>query len=547
MKTKTIPQSLIIHSTAALRIALLSGALFLASPAFSQEAAVAHGKIGPLGEVYGSAVLAGGSLSVTRLALGQYSIEVTAPGAFGSATTEDFVLHATPTDSASDDEIAVVQIESVTPDAVLARVRLADVEVAANLDGQAPVDTPFYFSLLRIGTGPLDASSRFLAATGRVAADGTLLSVAHAESLSFAASRSSEGNYELVLSGAGAFASDGIHHYALTLGVYGGGVTDEIIRGNNINTTSDDEVVFRVILDDAQDVANDNLQTPADRPFAFAIHRLHGAAAGELPESRLLLALARVDGSNGALLRGGTSLPGLSLSSQRNSTGRYRLVLQQPGRFAGRLAHEFVALPQVQFSGYADEFAAAQASVFDNNTLHIDVAVNDVENGGTNLGTAEDGDFGLILLDSRAVQQADIKIGRKPQTNSMRGDDRYSSTFAGQTLRIKAKGRRLSRYHQAVENDGSVTDRLAIRAKHFGRRVRVQHRRIGSGGGNVTAAMRGSGLQLADVAPEGEVRFQTRSRFAGKKGKRAGRIDSRAFSLSGGTTDAVRVRLKQQP
>ncbi len=528
-----------------LKKVLLLGAALLASPdsGWSQEATIALGKVGPDGVLYHSSNTLAGVVTTSRLANGHYQIDVTAPGAFAGAGVEDFVLQVTPTNSASDDEIAVVQIQSVTNDTILARARLADVEDAGDLDTQVAVDTGFFFNLLRIRSGArLDRSTRSLAATGRVTFDGTLVSSAHPVSYGLATSRSSTGNYEIVLSRAGQFAADTANDYVLTLGVMGSGVIDEIIRGNTVVTASDDEVVFRVILDDAQDDSNDNLSTPEDRSFAFAIHRLVPSAH---PESALLLALARVDGSNGNLVSGASSLAGATLSSQRNSTGRYRITLQKPGFLEGRFDHEFSAMAQVHFSGFADEFAAVNIDAFDHHTLHLDVAVNDVETSGTNLAVATDADFSLVLYEARPSYQADLRIGRTAAPSGLRGDNLYRPNASGQTLKLRTRSRRGLKVFQTLENDGNVVGPLRIRAKHRGRRVRVSHFRLTGGKTNVTPAMKGAGLVQSDLAPDTNVRLLTQIRFLGKKTKRATTLTTVAFSPHGGITDTTRATVKR--
>lgn len=512
--------------------------LFFSLQGSAQEAALANGKVGPDGVLYQSTNTLGGTVSTARLAAGSYQIEVNAPGAFAGAITNDFALLVTPVNSISDDEIATAVIQSVTDDTLTARVRLADIEDAADPDNQAAVDTGFFFSLLRFPDATtLEATTSQLTATGRVGFNGQLLSAAVPPEFTLDVIRSSVGNYQITLSRPGAFINDDGHDYALNLAVVGTGVTDEIIRGNTVVTASDDEVVFRVILDDAQDTSNDNLTEPTDRTFAFAIHRLESI---EGTQSGLLLGLLRFDGFLGLPLNAATSIPGGTLSGERTGPGRYRIALEVPGYFENRFDHEFAAFPQVEFSGYADDFAAASVDVFDHDTLHIDVAVNDVETSGTNLGVGEDRDFFLVLYDARTTTQADLHIGKRPKLSRMKGDDRYHAKAKGQVLHLRKPTARGYRYFQAVENDGNVRDRLLLRGRIKGQGKMTQHRLTG-GRTNVTAAVRKSGYLPEAIAPGESIRFESRLRLPSESAAGRSKILCRSLSPAGGLTDATKA------
>ncbi|MCB1207540.1 MAG: hypothetical protein KDN18_25035 [Verrucomicrobiae bacterium] len=512
--------------------------LFSGLPGFSREATIANGKVGPDGVLYQSTNTLGGTVSTARLAAGSYQIEVNAPGAFAGAITNDFAILVTPVNSISDDEIATAVIQSLTDDTLTARVRLADIEDAADPNNQAAVDTGFFFSLLRFPDGTtLEATSSQLTATGRVGFNGELLSAAVPPEFTLDVIRSSVGNYQITLSRPGAFINDDGHDYALNLAVVGTGVTDEIIRGNTVVTASDDEVVFRVILDDAQDTSNDNLTEPTDRTFAFAIHRLESI---EGPQSSLLLGMLRFDGFIGIPLNSATSIPGGTLSGERTGPGRYRIALEVPGYFKDRYDGEFAAFPQVEFSGYADDFAVASVDVFDYDTLHIDVAVNDVETAGTNLGVGEDRDFFLVLYDARTTTQADLHIGKGPTLSRMKGDDRYQAKAKGQVLNLRKPIAKGYRYFQAVENDGNVRDRFVFRGRLKGE-GKMKHFRLSGGKTNVTAAVRNSGYLAESIAPGDSIRFESRLRLPSGSAASRSKILCRSLSPAGGLTDATKA------
>jgi len=236
----------------------------------------------------------------------------------------------------------------------------------------------------------------------------------------------------------------------------------------------------------------------------------------------MLVAIGRV-GPDGVLYNSANAVDGM-INTSRLAVGSYEIVLSRPGAFAEDNA-----------------FASVQVQIFDPDTMHLNVAVNDVEHSGTNMGVPTDAGFAIALYDGRAAHQADLKIGRGRELSTMRGDDLYRADAAGQRLRFKKVPRRGVRYFHAVENDGNVTDRLVLQAKDRGRGLRVRHRRLAGGAANVTAALRSSGLELPTLAPGENLRFETRLRFRGSDHARSARVTARANSFSGGQPDASRA------
>lgn len=528
-----------------LRAIVALAAITMASTSFAQESVVAIGKVSSAGAVTHSSNTVSGVVTANRPAIGQYHVEITSTGAFAGTSADDFVVNIGVEGSFSDDITAVANVQSPTDDVLTIDVNVGAVEDSTNLNLAEERNNGFFFVIHRIpASGAVDSSSRYLVATGTAGSGGGVGGGISPQGYALAGSRNSAGNYELSLSKVGAFIGDSVNDYVILLTVDGLGPQDKIIRGDGATAVSDDEVLFDVRVDDAQDETSDSAVIPTDRAYQFTIYRVSGGTEPALPASKLLRALGSVDGSTGDLINGTTSFSGGMLTSLRTAEGDYEILITAPGAFADSLSSEMVVQVLVSHNAITDEVPCGRATVVDADTLRIDVGTADVEQSGTDQATAIDRDFFFLLHEASASPRSDMHIGRKRALTKMKGDNRYNLNSAGQKIRVKAKGKR-GKYFFAVENDGHVIDDLLVRQKGKIKGVKPKFFRLSGGRRNVSAKVKSVGYSVSDMRPDKIILFQVKTKFK-PRDERKGKVRlGVSSSLEPTSRDTSLARIKK--
>lgn len=523
---------------AALMLASMAGSVGL----LAQDNVVALGRVNSTGTLLNGTTTVNGVISTTFNGTGDYTVEVTSLGAFAGSDANDYVMQVTVSSTASGDETIKASVTSVTDDVVTINVHVDDVEDTTNAFGPLETNSAFHFVLYRIpDTLPAVGGTRFLIGTGLVNGSGTLLSGTGVGGITISSTQNGTGDYNVVLSKAGAFADDVFNDYVLALSARSTGVQDQAVRGAPTNTASNDEIVFNIHTDDVQANPDANVGVSANEDFYFTVYRI--APVGGLPASQLLLALAKVD-SAGLLLSSPNAFDGGTMSASRVGEGEYRVTIVSPGAFAGRTATEFLAHANLDQAVSADEAIISNVTIPNDDTLEVSVNINDVEASGEAAGVPTDGSFFLSLFDARAELQPDMRIGEKGNLTKMKGNNTYNTTGAGQQLRLKLVSTSRKKYFFALENDGNIADNVRIKEKGAGNRVRTNYFRLTGGRANVTAKVRKAGSIAEEVNPGAFVRYEGRIKYLSTDKRPGRKIRLTGTSLiAPSASDTVRLKV----
>lgn len=509
---------------------------------FAQENVIALGRVNPAGTLLNGTTTVNGVISTTFNGTGDYTVEVTSLGAFAGSDANDYVMQVTVSSTGSGDETIKASVTGVTDDVVTVNVHVDDVEDLTNPSLPFAFSASFHFVLYRIpDTLPAVGGTRFLIGTGLVDAAGTLLSGTGVGGITVSSVRDATGDYDVVLSKAGAFVGDVLNDYVLALSVRSTGEQDQAVRGAPSNAGSDDEIVFNIHTDDVQAIIDAGAGDPEDEDFYFTIYRI--APASGLPASRLLVALARVDNA-GMLLSSPNAFDGGTMSASKVGAGDYRVTIISPGAFAGRNATEFVAHANLDQSVSADEAIMSDVTILNDDTLEVSVNINDVEQSGQALGVATDRSFFLSLFDAGAELQPDLRIGEKGSLTKMKGNDQYNATGAGQQLKLELVSTSRKKYFFALENDGNIADNVRVKEKGAGSRVRTNYFRLTGGRANVTAKVKKAGSVEEEVNPGAFVRYEGRIKYLSTDNRPGRRIRLIGTSLiAPSASDTVRLKV----
>lgn len=523
---------------AALVLAFAAGSVGL----FAQDNVVALGRVNSAGTLLNGTTTVNGVITTALNGTGDYTVEVTSTGAFAASDANDYLMQVTVSSTATGDETIKANVTGVTDDVVTINVHVDDVEDLTNPSLALEVNSAFHFVLYRIPeTLPAVGGTRFLIGTGLVDGAGTLLSGTGVGGITVSSVRDATGDYDVVLSKAGAFVGDVLNDYVLALSVRSGGAQDQAVRGAPSNATSDDEIVFNIHTDDVQANPDAGTGTPANEDFYFTIYRI--APVSGLPASRLLVALARVDNA-GLLLSSPNAFDGGTMSASLIGTGSYRVTIVSPGAFAGRSATEFVAHANLDQSVSSDEAILSDVTIPDDDTLEVSVNINDVEQAGQTAGVAVNRPFFLSLFDARAELQPDLRIGEKGSLTKMKGNDNYNATGSGQQLRLELVSTSRRKYFFALENDGNIADNVRVKKKGAGSLVRTNYFRLTGGRANVTAKVKKAGSIEEAVSPGAFVRYEGRIKYLSSENRPGRKIRLTGSSLISPTaTDTVRLKV----
>lgn len=516
-----------------------------AGPLCAQDNIVALGRVSGAGALVGGTSSVGAVIAPVRNAAGDYTITITAAGAFTGADANDFAVQTAIASAVSADETIKADVSAVTDDTLTLEVRVDDVE--NNPNGHLAADADFFFTVLRIpSTAVANPSTPYLLATGKVNAAGGLVASIGRDGVIASSALNAAGDFAVTLTKPGGFVGDSANDYVLALTLEGSGAAGFAIRGDVSSVAGDGTLVLNVRTDDVQDVADANDALAASRAFFFSVFKVTAMPAGT-QDTSALVANSRVN-ATGTLLSSTNSFDGGTITSAQLGTGSYRVTVTSTGAFSSRTAADFVAHATLNQGASDDKGIMTQVILANASTLHIDVAVTDLEVAGVDNGVAADAGFYLSILDTVVDLQPDLRIGRGPSLSRMKGNDVYNLSGRGQALNLKLEKLKWSRYHFALENDGEITDRIRLSEILRGKRLRTKYFRLTGGRKNVTGSVIRAGLLEPSLAPGEIIRYQGWVKYRSPKQRRKQGFRLVARSLTDRTkADAVRVNVRGLP
>ena len=126
----------------------------------------------------------------------------------------------------------------------------------------------------------------------------------------------------------------------------------------------------------------------------------------------------------------------------------------------------------------------------------------------------------------------------------MKGDGVYNNSGANQQAKLKLVGRKTGKVFFAIENDGTVRDRVQIRSKGGGRDLKEKYFRIDGGRRNITGNVLRSGYTQLDIYPGETVRFQGKIKYRITDRRKRKKVRLSTDSLQPGAPgDTVRVKV----
>jgi hypothetical protein len=501
---------LLIHGvfTSLLAIASLTSAK-------ADDSVVALGAVDAAGALDNSANSVAGVVASSLSGTGDYEITVTSVGAFAGATNLDFTVETTVRGVSSDDNIASGTVTTVTDDVLTVRVRTSDVEDATNPAGPVAQNTSFFFLVRRIdvGTTSIDGDSRFLLGVGQVDGSGNLVGGFGVDGVTLTTSNLSSGEFSINLTKAGGFVGDSLDDYLIFLTANGGtGIDDEALRGGATGIVSDDTVLFEVYSDDVQQAVAGDVATPNDEPFQFAIYRLTGEESSGDSASRLVSAVASID-SAGNLVTGATRFGAGALSASRVSEGLFQLDIAVPGGFTGVSSDRFVVHAFANSGGAIDELIGAEVTVFNDDTLRVNLSSTDVEVDGEATGILNDQNLFIVIYDLDPDFGPDLSIGTKKTFTTLKGRGVQNSNGAGQGIKLNLTGTAERKFFLAAENAGHSLDGIRLKGIGTAGPLNTTFFRKTGGKTNVTAAVKIGGVVADDVLPGEIIRFEGRTAY----------------------------------
>ncbi len=526
---------------------LLTVILVSKSPALlhGEDAVVALGAVASNGTLDNSANSVEGVVASSLNGTGTYDITVTAAGAFAGTTPGDYTVETTIRAVSSDDNLSNGAVTSVTNDVLTIRVRTSDVEDTANPNGPLAQDSAFFFLIRRVVAGDtsLDGDSRFLLGVGKVALDGTLISGFGVDGVTVTATRPNTGEYFINLTKPGGFAGDAADDYLLFVTPDGGSsVDDEAIRGGATAVVSDDTVLVEVYTDDVQQGVAGNNPTPTNEPFHFSIYRLTGAETSGQSASRLVRAVASID-STGGLTSGATRFGEGAVTASRLGAGLFQLDLSLPGGFTGASSNRFVVHAFDNSSNASDELVGADVSVFDDNTLRVQISATDVEADGEATGTLNDRNLFVVIYDTDPAFGPDLGIGTKKSLSSMNGIGVINGSGAGQGIKLNLTGTFQRKFFVAAENAGHSTDSLRLKGIATRGPLDTKFFRTTGGKTNVTAEVKIGSVVAEDFYPGNIVRFEGLTAYKSQGSRPTKTMKVRGISdFAPASVDLVKVK-----
>jgi len=527
---------------------LLLAAIGATATAVAQDTLVALGRVESTGVLSSSQNTVGATVGVVDNGTGDFTVTVSATGAFAGASADEFVVELTIAGGGLSDDLAKSSV-SVSDDLLSVDVAIVDLEDASNVDEGEVRDRDFFFVIRRapVGAATVFEGTRYLRALGVIDTDGTLLSGYGLDGISVSGVRDAEGDYTITLTKSNGYATDTLEEHLIMLTPINGNEQDQVMQGTPVSIADNNAVLFRVRSADVQIHNADDTVTAMDNKFGFTIYRLNDTNVGGVPDSQFLTALANIQGSDGSADLAVGAQSGMVVNSTRNSEGDYRITVTALGAFAGMTGDDFVSHVTLRQTGAADEAGNTEVTVFNNDTLHVDVNTNDLEQDTEPQGVAQDADFALALYSIDPIVQPDLRIGTKKALTKHKGDEVINPNGAQQGIRLKLEGRNKERFFFAIENDGNVVDDLRLSEAGAGNILKTKYFNIQGGRTNITATVRTGGEAASDLAPGKFERFeaQTKYRKLLKRPNRKLQITGTSIH-SPANADTVKVKVKPE-
>lgn len=521
---------------------LICGAfLGLGIPSFAlaNDTLVAIGKVGSTGTLQSASNGVGGTVLAQRVSAGSYLVSVGATGAFAGLDEDNVVIEATLETSSSGDRAIGAKVASVSADMLQVAFSVADLQGSTTPDAAVAVDNAFSFAIRRlsVGSGRLSGVTPLLFSAGRINVSGATATVRDQFTAGegiLSVQRTSAGQYEITVSEAGAFASDGPGDYPLFLGLTSSApAQDQVISGHVSDISSDDEVTFVVSIRDAQDDGtNPDDGNPEDDPFNFAIYRLTSPNL-PTPETRFIHAIASFDGATEVvnafeIASDGSIFGGVSYNFIRSGAGRYTLSIIDFFAYEGRSADSFAPFAYLRQAGSAHDLSPhCDAVLVSDSTLEIHVSINDLEQSGNSGGVAADAPFSIVVYDVDPKARPDLRVGLNAAATT--GNNRYNNDGYRQSVNVPVKAKGTARFFVAAQNDGTIFDTLPVRLRSVPKTVAFTCVTV-SPRANVTAAVRAGTAVAENTLPGRSIVYEGRLRFRSPKRLSGGRLSFRTTS-----------------
>ena len=172
----------------------------------------------------------------------------------------------------------------------------------------------------------------------------------------------------------------------------------------------------------------------------------------------------------------------------------------------------------------------AHGTLFDDEFFGNTVTMlGDLDNDGCpdlGVGTATN-HFFLIPMDyGNALFQPDLRIGKKGNPATHKGNDYYTTSGARQKHNVSLRKTRNTKFHTSLENDGYVVDSIRLTATKPNRKVKWKVFRLTGGRKNITGALKVGGYTQWSMPPG----FRVVMQYQVRAGVRTGRV-RRTFRL----------------
>ena len=112
----------------------------------------------------------------------------------------------------------------------------------------------------------------------------------------------------------------------------------------------------------------------------------------------------------------------------------------------------------------------------------VEVAI--AQGAGTSIGAGDDTAAGMFAIEFNAESLVDLRIGKKRNPASHRGNDNYTRVRHVQK-KLKKKGT----FYLSVENDGNLPEEIRSKAPSSSR-FKSKYRDLSNGGANITGALK---------------------------------------------------------
>lgn len=509
---------------------------------------IAIGKVAANGTLRTGHSTVGGTIDIVKDngEAGLYTLTINAPGAFAGVNgSEEFHIEARPAGAAYQDDAVVCSHNGFSTDHVSFKIRSSDVEHSLSPSHPIRNNLDFIFLIRRVNFDVLriPSDTGFLVAAGSIASSGGVENAVGVGGVTIESTRTGTGNYSVTLSKPGAFRDDSYHDYIVLATPIRTGSNDIIAAGavSTVGDNEDDSVTVQFRTSDVQSATASSSATPLNEDFYFSIYRVTEADADGLPASNLLLASAYVWPDGGTYFSGGTSLPGVFVFTKRISGGDYEVTVNAENAFVGRSPEEFSGQVTILSNVHEDKIGSARCRNVTDHRVVFAVSVCDAEEDGSNFGIPKDEEFYLSIIDTRGVQQPDLRIGSARKPAKMRGNNLYRRSGAGQAVKKSVSGRGKERFYFATENDGNTTD--GVRLSEVGARGAFDTRYFAVSGGrrNVTAAIRKKRVVDSDLRPS-EITVYMAEVGIRKPTKKSLKIQCRSV-YPGGSADGVKASI----